>query len=375
LSDQPEEHFCGSYQPDDVTFLLRVIDMPPTPLAERERRIQAGEAHYSEMIGRESLPTQAYLNVFRDAARRCGPDLAEHLAALAAIINAGRSGPLTLVSLARAGTPVGVLLRRVLLQYFQRDVQHYSISIIRDRGLDEKALDHILEAGGRPDSSLVFVDGWTGKGVISRELGSAVEKYNKKRGVNVSPELHVLTDLCGEAGVAVGCRDFLVPSSILNSTVSGLISRTILNADYLGPRDFHGCLYYAHWAGHDLSQDFVDQMMAEVKLRHEAGPLDSMKAAPLSPARRAELRRANQAFLERAARRHGAADPKFIKPGLGEATRVMLRRVPDVLILKDPDHIDVRHLRLLAEDRGVPVELDPGLPYQAAALIKAVSHD
>jgi hypothetical protein len=66
-------------------------------------------------------------------------------------------------SLARAGTPVGVLLRRELLRRGV-DAVHYSISIIRGRGIDRVALAHLAAARGTEDA--VFVDGWTGKGAI-----------------------------------------------------------------------------------------------------------------------------------------------------------------------------------------------------------------
>ncbi len=38
-------------------------------------------------------------------------------------------------------------------------------------------------------------------------------------------------------------EDFLIPSACLNSTVSGLVSRTVLNDDLIGPADFHGAKF------------------------------------------------------------------------------------------------------------------------------------
>lgn len=366
--------FSGSYAPDDAIFLLKPIDMEPTPLAERERRIQSGLAHYSEMIGHESAPSAPYMRVFHQAVNDNGPIMARHLAALAAIIAASRQGPLTLVSLARAGTPVGVLLKRVLERYFKRPARHYSISIIRDRGVDEHALDHILGQEGLADSSVIFVDGWTGKGVIARELSSAVERYNRLRQVRLSPDLHVLTDLCGEAGVAPDCKDFLIPSSILNSIVSGLISRTILNQAYLAPGDFHGCLYHRHLEPLDLSRWYVERIMTEIEHLDALSPLIRLSAEPLSQSKREQLKQDSQAFIGRLAKERGQSDINHIKPGIGEATRVLLRRVPEALYLKNPGEAGVQHLEILAREKKVPVIHDPHLPYQAAATIKNVEH-
>jgi hypothetical protein len=44
--------------------------------------------------------------------------------------------------------------------------------------------------------------------------------------------------------VAASAEDYLIPSSILNATLSGLISRSVLNADYIYAQDFHGCVFY-----------------------------------------------------------------------------------------------------------------------------------
>ncbi len=46
-----------------------------------------------------------------------------------------------------------------------------------------------------------------------------------------------LTDLCGTH------EDFLIPSSCLNATVTGLISRTFLRHDIIGKTDFHGAAF------------------------------------------------------------------------------------------------------------------------------------
>jgi hypothetical protein len=366
--------FSGSYDPADVVFLLKPIMLAPTPQAERERRIQAGLAHYGEMIGEEHPPSAAYLRLFHESVERDGPVMAQRLAALAAIIAARRSGPVTLVSLARAGTPVGILLGRILRRYFHRDARHYSISIIRDRGLDTAALRYLLREQNLPAEQIVFVDGWTAKGGIAKELTAAVERCKRETGSGPDAALHVLADLCGEAGAAPSREDFLIPSCILNSIVSGLISRTILNAEHIGPGDFHGCVYYGHLAPHDLSRFFVDRITAEVERLNRGSPVSAVKAAPLSEEERRSIRRAGKEFVERMLRAYNLPDAAHIKPGLGEATRVLLRRTPGAVLLRSPDEPETRHLRVLAEEKNVPVLHDPALPYRAAALIKVVDH-
>ena len=132
-----------------------------------------------------------------------------------------------------------------------RQVVHYSLSIIRDRGIDEVALQHILEQGHAPES-IVFIDGWTGKGVISRELARATSDFNRRHGVAIDSGLYVLSDLAGTAACAASAIDYLIPSGILNATVSGLVSRSVLN-ESIGAGDFHGCVYYDMFEPYDLS--------------------------------------------------------------------------------------------------------------------------
>lgn len=62
---------------------------------------------------------------------------------------------IVLVSLVRAGVPLGVLLKHYLEKH--QSCYHYGISIIRDRGVDFAALQAIIEQHGA--ENIVFVDG------------------------------------------------------------------------------------------------------------------------------------------------------------------------------------------------------------------------
>lgn len=357
--------FYGSYRPEDVEFLLTPIaQVALHDVEEKERLIQSGARHYSEMLTPEQLPSGEYLQLFADALARNAARMARDCLHLAAHLAARSPGPVVIASLARAGTPVGAIVKRLLEQRFNHRAHHYSISIIRDRGIDWVALDHIRSR--HDDAQIVFVDGWTGKGVINRELQSAIAAYNAARQAHVQPHLYVLADLCGVAHYAASYDDYLIPSAILNATVSGLVSRSILN-EQIGPGQFHGCLFFEQFRTNDLSIAFVDEIVAQAhRLPLPAG--DDANAA--AQARRDECRRVSAAFMAAAGTTHGIANPNYIKPGIGEATRVLLRRLPDLLILRDADEADVAHLQRLALERGVPVEIDPTLPYSAVSLIR-----
>jgi hypothetical protein len=358
-------NFSGSYRPDDVTFLLkRLPTLPFVDVGRKERLIQSGQRHYSEMLSPEALPSPRYLDIFRSACEANRRQMARDCLTLATLIRARRTGPITLVSLVRAGTPVGVILKHLLRQVLGREASHYSVSIVRDRGIDEVALRHILAQGHAPES-IVFIDGWTGKGVISRVLTQAIENFNQRHACAIDPGLYVLSDLAGTAACAASSLDYLIPSSILNATVSGLVSRSVLN-DTIGPGDFHGCVYYDEFAAHDVSREFADNLVAAgVALANREG-----LNTPV-PIDRARAREISIHFLAATMAQHRVTDVNLIKPGIGEATRVLLRRVPRLLLLRDPDAPDVAHLKVLATEKSVPLTVDADLPYQAVSLIQS----
>src|SRR5438445_709089 len=96
--------FSGSYDAEDVLFLLKPVRLEPTPVQEKERLIQSGRRHYSEMIGAERPPSPVYLRLFHQAMARQKTRFARHLLQLAGLIAGTRPGPIVLVSLVRAGT-------------------------------------------------------------------------------------------------------------------------------------------------------------------------------------------------------------------------------------------------------------------------------
>ncbi|HET8700722.1 MAG TPA: cysteine protease StiP family protein [Nitrococcus sp.] len=352
----------GSYRASDCQFMLTPLNTPFTDLVEKERMIQRGQRHYSEMISREHAPSAQYFTLFKNLTARYKVRLATEVLALARHIIATRPAPITIVSLARAGTPFGALLQRALTEVLAVDSVHYSISIIRDRGIDTVALRYILRDIGRPAPGVLFADAWTAKGVITRELKAAIKAWNRYEPEQLSDELYVISDIGGTADVAATYEDYAIPCGILNATVCGLVSRSILNEE-IGEHEFHGCVVYDDLRAHDLTNWFLDEVSAEFTGTAGDYPLPSSpKEARASRAR---------SWIERWMAHYGIADVNYIKPGIAEATRVLLRRVPQRLLLRDPTSSDVRHLRVLAEEKGVPIAIEPAMPFNAAAFIRA----
>lgn len=244
------------------------------------------------------------------------------------------------------------------------ELPHYAVSIVRGRGIDANAL-RWLAAHHNP-ADVVFVDGWTGKGAITRELAAAIAEFEESDGTEgFNPEIAVLADPGGCVRTYGTREDFLIPSACLNSTVSGLISRTVLRSDLVGPDDFHGAKFYRELAGSDVSGHFLDTVTD--RFGEVAGAVDA-EVKELLTADRAPTWE-GWAAVERISEEQGIHDVNLVKPGVGETTRVLLRRVPWKILAKRGAGTDLEHIRLLAQQRGVPVEEVDELPYTCVGLI------
>ncbi|MGW6883523.1 phosphoribosyltransferase [Streptomyces goshikiensis] len=350
----------SSYAPEDVGWLLQDFSDVEleAPTEEREEAIQAGGAHYAESLPVEYQPSPAYQELYQSALTASAARIARAVGTVTETVLAERTPSPVLVSLARAGTPVGVLMRRWARARHGLDLPHYAVSIVRGRGIDTNALRWL--AAHHDPADIVFVDGWTGKGAITRELAAALTAFE-----GFDPEIVVLADP-GSCVTTYGTReDFLIPSACLNSTVSGLVSRTVLRSDLVGPADFHGAKFYRELAGADVSVGFVDTVAAHFDEVAEAvdAEVKELLAADRAPTWE------GWAAVERISEEYGIHDVNLVKPGVGETTRVLLRRVPWKILAQRGAGADLDHVRLLAEQRGVPVEEVDGLPYTCVGLI------
>ncbi|WP_063753323.1 phosphoribosyltransferase [Streptomyces sp. NRRL S-87] len=350
----------SSYAADDVGWLLQDLSdvALEAPTEEREEAIQAGGAHYAESLPVEYQPSAQYQELYQAALAASAARVARAVGTVTETVLAERSPRPVLVSLARAGTPVGVLMRRWAGHRHGLDLPHYAVSIVRGRGIDANALRWL--AAHHDPADVVFVDGWTGKGAITRELTAALAEFPE-----FDPNIVVLADPGGCVATYGTREDFLIPSACLNSTVSGLISRTVLRADLVGPDDFHGAKFYRALAGADVSAEFVDTVAAHFGEVAEA--VDAEVKELLAADRRPTWE--GWAAVERISEEYGIHDVNLVKPGVGETTRVLLRRVPWKILAKRGAGADLGHVRLLAEQRGVPVEEVDGLPYTCVGLI------
>lgn len=379
----------GSYLASDVTVLLDIVAkdaVADVPVSQKEALIQSGQRHYSDMLTLEQAPTamheQLYTQALEQGTERTATDITNLAYTLHHIFQKSRNKstvnaerPLVLVSLVRAGLPVGVLLQRALADVNSSSALpsvHYGISIIRDRGLDPVALQMILNA--HPDSPIVFIDGWTGKGAIYQELANSLEKFSDPNHANFANIFHqgadvipllTLADPAGVAWLAASIDDWLIPSGLLNSTVSGLISRSLYTEPALG---LHRSVFYDNLIEVDHSLAFIAHI--DAARRALAPPLQCLPTFQ-------QPRYQTAALIDKLAADYDITNRNRIKPTIAEATRAILRRDPERILLASADHPDTILLRHLCAQRNIIVSVlgDKIHPYQAITLIKQRSED
>ncbi len=379
-----QEYGSGSYLASDVTVLLDIVDknaVADVPVSQKEALIQSGQRHYSDMLTLEHAPTAMHEQLYQQALAQGTTRTATDIANLAYTLHhifqqtVSTERPLILVSLVRAGLPIGVLLQRALADAdssYALPSVHYGISIIRDRGLDPVALQMILDA--HPDSAIVFVDGWTGKGAIYQELARSLDVFSNPNHPNFANIFHqgkdvipllTLADPAGVAWLAASEEDWLIPSGLLNSTVSGLISRSLYTEPQSG---LHRSVFYDNLVAVDHSLAFVDH-------------IDSTRRALSTPPQYLQTfkqpRYQTADLINTLAIDYDIGNRNRIKPTIAEATRAILRRDPECILLATADHPDTVLLRHLCSERDINITVLGAkiLPYQAITLIKQRATD
>lgn len=348
-----------SYDEDDCIFLLKDLtnDIKEITVEEKEELIRAG-INYSEMISKEDKPSLDIKNIFFSMLERDKALIAYYVAKISEIIYKEKGDKLVIVSLARAGTPYGILIRKYLKFKFNLEIPHYSISIIRGKGIDNNALKYILK--NHKDAKIQFVDGWTGKGSITNELNKSVEKFNYINDTSIDSSLAVISDpakLCKICGTR---EDFGIATCCFNSTISGLVSRTIHNKNYIEVDDFHGAKTLFYLKDEDFSQEFINIICKEFKdlnVNYEDLRLEKINT------------NYSNKITDDIRKLYDITSINNVKLSIGESARVLLRRDPKVILVKDKNDKNIEHILKLAQERNIDVIEYKDSDYNCIAII------
>jgi len=330
-----------------------------------------------ETLPVEYQPDPGHLALYREALDACAARVARAIGTLTETVIAERGreqpdgfgGNIVLASIARAGTPVGILMRRWAAYGHGIRLRHYSLAMVRGRGMDPAALRHL--ASHHDPADVVFVDGWTGRGVRARELAAALD------GTPFVPELAALTDPSGAVATFGTRDDLLVPTVHLDSTAYGLVSRPVLRPGVLGPDDFHGAIQFRELASADVSAAYLDAITARFDEVRDAAVAEAAELVEADPEDRAPTW-AGWELAERLSERFALGTPERVRPGVGETLRVLERAEPLRVLVRagaseaghgPSDDVGLRQVLALAERRAVPVDRVADLPCTCVGLI------
>ncbi len=357
-----------TYSPNDVILQLEMLTaqnhkhFKMLPIAEKERLIQRGKAHYADFIQPEAPPSELQMAIYHEYLARYRHKIAQGIIALSDYIfrqpETQKQPQIVLLSLIRAGLPLGVLLKRHLAK--QHPTHHYGISIIKDKGLDRAALETILAR--HPQAAIYCIDGWIGKGAITTNLRQSWQQLAPR----IPMQLLTLSDPTSDlSDYSPYGGDWLIPFGILGSPIAGFISRSLYQAY---PQQ-HAVYYYDPIAQHYTAETApFNHFVAQVEQVLPQAVLPDLSREHKIPQKQL------LASLAQIQRQHRIADLNRLKPSIAEATRAILRRQPEkVLIAPSNETPELRLIKTFCAERHIPLEHEPLLdatPYQVMTIIR-----
>lgn len=349
----------STYKNDDCLFLLKDLSktMEEISVKEFEDRIAKGIS-YSEVIAKEDFVSPEINKIFLDMLESRAEELADYVAIISDEALRLRGNNIILVSLARAGSPIGVLMRKYLQFKYSISVPHYSISIIRGKGIDENALKYIIK--NHPQGNILFIDGWTGKGSITFELKKSIKEFNEKYNQNIDDSLAVLADPAKKSEIYGTRKDICIPNACLDSTVSGLVSRTIHNLDYIKEGDFHGAKFFDSLVSQDYSNYFIEKVSSKFKKNHTNIVFE-----------KPELSYVYDVFNELVSKKilDKNFDPTRVKLSIGEVSRSVIRRMPSRIFVKNMEDPNVQFVTHMANIKSIPIFEDCFGEYSCVSIL------
>ena len=229
-----------------------------------------------------------------------------------------------LVSLARAGTPVGILMKRWAWEVHGLKLPHYAVSIVRGLGIDQTALGYLAPGTARRTHV---------RGRLDRQGGHRPRTRRRRRTLRKDRRAAFRPDLAVLADPGALRPDLRHPGGL--SRPLGLPE-----LDGLRPR-----LTHRLQQGADRPRRFPRRQVLLANSPAATSPATSWTAVtaqfpgvrdgscgsgprPSDIAGLPDADWSGWAAVEEISRSFGINNVNLVKPGVGETTRVLLRRVP-----------------------------------------------
>jgi len=251
-----------------------------------------------------------------------------------------------LISLLRGGLFAGVGIKESIKLITENKVPHYAISLIKNIGLDLKAIDFILKS--HPGKTPVFIDGWVGRGELYNELKIECHRYSNSRRTNLEPNLTVIVDVFGLTPIYGTNQEIFMPESLFGSNISGLIGRT----GFISQDQFHFTRMYHEFAPFDLTQFYTSKLKKCLALK-----VDSIDGL-VSEKRKSINHKDLQDYL---IENHdlNSEDSYW---GAAECYRGLVRKRINELIIKDKKAYYAPALIYMANKKNIKITSDSKLP-------------
>lgn len=340
-----------SYKKRDVQVIIRDGGKDTVELKDAKylQYLEKGGKPYN-VLPYEKLPSHSMNLFYYVAMDKYARSTAALVATLAMKVYEKYGNELTLVSIGNSATPVGILLKRYYEFKYGVEVKHYNISFIRNIGLDMTALEYIRRR--HLDKTILFIDGWTGKGLISDQLACQLENYP-----NINSELAVLVDLAGHTTLCATHKDYIIPSACMNSVITGLVSKTFIDAK--DPKNsMHRAIYYYRYESIDNTYGLIDGIS---KYFRELEDSELFEDTPVI---------SDQDLLRRLCKKYDKESLDNIRPGICESIRGLIKPTPDVLLVNSFIDDDAKYLINVAREKGIPVIKEDLGNYKCCVLTK-----
>ena len=336
----------SSYKKSDVELLLKdLTDQVNTISIDEKNKMQKNGLDVKDVITDEFPIDKKYFDICFDTTKAYAKQTAIAVGNLAEQIYKIKKENAVLVSILRAGTLTGILIKRYLKNKYNIDVFHYSISL---PNLDKQnEIKYILSKHKAKD--IIFIDGWTGKGTASKKIEEFASQIN-----DLGTDLAVLSDsinICKFCGTR---EDLAIPQAPFNACITGLVGIPTSSQKYLNDEDYTGSIYLDYLEKIDITNWYID--LIEENFDYKLCNSDNYKENPIP------FEELNEICMNH------KIELKDLNPGINEAGRALLRRKIKKLLVKDLNDIQILQIKEIAELKGIEVEQYNFKYYRAATI-------
>lgn len=344
----------STFNDDDVKILLSAINKKLV-LEGNNLDNKNQQSHYCDFIPREYPLSNEYLRMFDRILDSTKKQMAIYIGILARKILSEYENPV-IVSLLRAGTIIGILLKRYIKVIFNEDVQHYSIGMSRGKGIDFCALNYIKKTNST--STIIFVDGWIGKGTTKNELAKSLKTFNYLYNENVKPIIAVINDIKKCSDFCVTNEDILIPTSLVNSQGCGLISRITQNDNLIPKNSYNGAIVFDELKNQDKTYQIIDS----ISYYFGKCEIDILNHNYLNNCEDLDVD-----FL---VKKYDIKNVNGLKVGINETIRIILKKKIDFVVVRDKRDPLLEPILYLCLSNNFDVLEDTDLKCRAIGVIR-----